>query len=93
MPSVTKTITSANIFSDALDVHQYGNYVNVSITGTFTANVVVQRSFDGGVTWLDRATYTTAKEDTLMEIEPSLYRIGVKTGGFTSGSVSVRLGV
>ena len=97
MGSVTKAITGQNSFSDPIDVHgssrnvRYGQF-NVSIWGTFVANITLQRSFDGGTTWLDVISYSAPIEDAGTEVEPALYRIGVKTGGFTSGTVNVRIG-
>lgn len=95
--AVTKTITAANSFSDPLDVqggHENvrGGGFNVSVSGTFVATVTLQRSFDGGTTWLDVATYTSPAEAVGFEPEGCLYRIGVKTGDFVSGSINVRVG-
>ena len=94
---VDATITAENNFTDAIvpmkKVNSVG-YFNISVEGTFSANVVLQRSFDKGVSWYDVATYTAATETYKEDPEVGvLYRIGVKTGGFTSGSVYVRIGV
>ena len=85
----TAAITAENTFTTGV---KYTGHFNLSIWGTFVATVFVQRSFDGGTTWLDVASYTTAIEDYGFEQEDAMYRIGVKTGGFTSGTVNVRLG-
>lgn len=69
----------------------YGRF-NLSISGTFVATVTLQRSFDQGSTWLDVATYSVAAEDRGEEIEEGvLYRLNVKTGAYTSGTVVGRL--
>ena len=94
MAFTTKAIAAADSWSDAVAVTPAkGTFFNVSIWGTFTATVTLQRSFDAGTTWLDVATYTTSKEEVRQEPEGALYRLGCKTGQFTSGPVNVRLGV
>ena len=93
MPSVTKAITAQNSFTDAINLGpSIGRNFNVSIWGTFSATVVLQRSFDQGTTWLDIIAYSEPIEDSGLECESAQYRIGVKTGGFTSGTVNVRIG-
>jgi hypothetical protein len=57
-----------------------------------TATVSVQRSPDG-INWFDVNTYTAPIEGTGFDPEFNFYRIGVKTGDYTSGTVDVRLGV
>lgn len=81
-------ITAQNTFTTAV---QLEGYFNVSISGTFTATVTLQRSFDNS-TWRDVDSWTAPAEEVGMEPEICWYRIGVKTGNFTSGTVSVRLG-
>ena len=85
---VTKTITAQNTFSDAV---QLTGYFNLSISGTFSASVVVQRS-NNNSTWRDVDTFTEPTEVVGMDPEVMWYRVGVKTGAFTSGSVVVSLG-
>ena len=86
----TKAITAQNEFTETLNVE--GN-MNLSIYGTWSGTVTVQRSFDGGVTWLDVNAYTTNIETSGFESESQvLYRVGIKTGDFTSGVCNVRLG-
>ena len=96
MPNLSKAITAQNVWTDPVSVNApesaRGNDFNVSIWGTFVATVTVQRSFDQGATWLDVASYTAPIEDIGFEPEAAMYRIGVKTGGFTSGTVNVRIG-
>lgn len=85
----SKTITAQNTFTDPV---QLTGYFNLSISGTFVATVTVQRSFDEMVTWNDVDTFTSPAEEYGMETEVCWYRAGVKTGAFTSGSITVRLG-
>ena len=94
----TKTITAENQWTGTLDLLGFFNY---SGQGTFVATITLQRSFDEGVTWEDVDTNTVAF--SLVGFEPMMpfkfskphvkYRLGVKTGEFTSGSISVRLGI
>ena len=85
----TATITAQNTFTDAWNVQ--GRF-NISISGTWVGTVTVQRSFDQGGTWHDVATYTGNTQTT--GNEPSakvVWRIGIKTGEYTSGSAVVAL--
>lgn len=81
-------ITAADTYTDPCRLE---GYFNVSIGGTFSATVTVQRSVDA-VTWVDVDTWTAPAEDYGFEPENMYYRIGVKSGAFTSGSVTVRIG-
>ena len=65
---------------------------SVSVSGTFSATVTLQRSFDNGSTWLDVTTYTSENEDTRLDATFGiLYRIGCKNGEYTSGTVNLIL--
>jgi hypothetical protein len=87
MPTVTKSITAQNTFSDALEL--VGHF-NLSISGTFVATVTVQRSFNG-TDWFDVDTFTAPIETYGFDPSQCSYRAGVKTGAFTSGTVVVSL--
>jgi len=87
---VEKEVTAQNTFSDGL--YTEGAF-NLSISGTFSATVTVQRSFDQGSTWRDVDTFTAPIETYGTDPEPVVvYRAGVKTGDFTSGTVNIRIG-
>jgi hypothetical protein len=87
MAKAIATITAENSFTDPPIIP-----INMSISGTFVATVVLQRTFDGGRNWLDVESFTEPAERQISEPEPGvLYRLGVKTGGFTSGTIYVRL--
>ena len=86
---VVGAIVAEDTFSNPLSIR--GGQFNFSLWGTFVATVVVQRSFDGGTTWLDVDTFTAPTEEVGMEATGALYRAGVKTGAFTSGTANVRL--
>ena len=87
--TVTGLIDGEDQYTGALFVTS--KLFNFSLWGTFVATVVVQRSFDGGTTWLDVDTFTAPTEEVGMEATGALYRAGVKTGAFTSGTANVRL--
>ncbi|MDX0455480.1 hypothetical protein GOC72_18670 [Sinorhizobium medicae] len=82
-------ITAANTFTSSILV-QAGQTFDVSVSGTFVASAVVQRSKDG-VTWLDVETFTAPAQKSGVSGSAWYYRIGVPTGGFTSGTVVVDL--
>lgn len=87
---VEKEVTAENTFSDGL--YTEGAF-NLSISGTFVATITVQRSFDQGSTWRDVDTFTAPIETYGTDPEPVVvYRAGVKTGDFTSGTVNIRIG-
>jgi hypothetical protein len=90
MNSKTAAIEAENAFTVP---HWIGSGpFNISVWGTFVATVTVQRSFDDGATFRDVASFTEATEEAGFEPEGTLYRIGVKTGDYTSGTVNVRIG-
>lgn len=94
---VQQVISGANLFTEAVlprKVSRFPGYMNISISGTFVGTVMLQRSFDKGVTWLDHTSYTVTTETSLSDQEIGVYyRLGIKTGGYTSGSATCRLGV
>jgi hypothetical protein len=85
---VTASIIAQNTFSDAVRLE---GYFNISLSGTWVATATVQRSIDNS-TWVDVKTYTLNAEEVGFEPEFMWYRVGVKTGAYTSGTVVVRLG-
>lgn len=80
-------ISAANTFTTPVLV-QGGETFDISISGTFVATVVVQRSKDA-VSWLDVESFTAAAEKTGVSGSAWYYRLGVKTGGYTSGTAVV----
>lgn len=87
---VTKDVSAENTFSDGLYV--VGDF-NLSISGTFVGTITVQRSFDQGSTWRDVDTFTAPIETAGSDPEPVVvYRAGIKTGEYTSGTASIRIG-
>ena len=85
----SKNISAENTFTGNKEV--YGP-CDISISGTFEATVTLQRSFDEGSTWLDVDTWTAPAESYFTEKRQNvLYRIGIKTGDYTSGTAKVLL--
>lgn len=84
----SKSISAQNTWTDPV---QLQGFFNIGISGTFVATVTVQRSIDNS-TWFDTDTFTSPSQDWGLEPEVMWYRIGVPTGGYTSGTVVVRIG-
>lgn len=92
---VSVVVTAQNQFSSSIQVTGVGTNRDISVvrTGTFVANVVVQRSSDNA-SWITVQTYTTASTDTYndaLDNQIQYYRIGVATGGYTSGTATCSL--
>ena len=88
MANVTKSIGAQNTFTDKIRLNAD---FNVSISGTWAGTVTLQRSFNGGA-FVDVETFTANAEQTGKEVEGGIdYRIGIKTGEYTSGTAEVRL--
>ena len=94
MSAVTASLTAENTFTDWYS-SRYDNadgYLNLSVSGTWVGTITVQRSFDGGVTPLDVEQYTSNIEKYVQDFETGVvYRIGFKTGEFTSGTAVCRV--
>lgn len=90
----TASITAQNTFTDPIVVGE-GDYIDVAIAGTFSATVTVQRrrSDYNSNAWNDMpTTYTAATQTVIGPVASNWeYRIGVKTGDFTSGTAIVAL--
>jgi len=84
-----RTLTGENQFTDPASII---GYFNISISGTWDGTITAQRSFDDGSTWFDVATWTANTQEYGFEPERGVqYRIGMKLGGYTSGSPVLRL--
>lgn len=89
---VTKSISTANDFTDTIEVTgaDSSRVINIVVTGTFSATWHLQRSFDGGSSWLDVTSGTTTTSTSFndgLTNSTVLYRLGVKTGNYTSGTL------
>jgi hypothetical protein len=91
---VTLSASGENQFTSEITVEGTEREFEVVITGTWTATVTLQRSFDEGVTWRDYTTYTTNTTTTVndgLTNQLVWYRIGVITGDYTSGTAELTL--
>ena len=87
---VEKDISAEDTFSDGIYVE--GDF-SFSISGTFVGTVTVQRSFDAGSTFRDVDSFTAPIETAGYDGELIVvYRAGIKTGDYTSGTASIRIG-
>ncbi len=87
--AVTRSITGENLFTDPVKLT---GFFNISLSGTWSATVTVQRSFDKGSTWFDVETFVSNTQEYGFEPESGVYyRVGVKTGNFSSDTVVARL--
>lgn len=82
-------ITTSNVFTDPVLVQAEDTF-DISISGTFVANVVVERSKDT-VTWRTLETFTAPVEKAGRGGSAWYYRVGVPAAGYTSGTVVAEL--
>jgi hypothetical protein len=95
--TVTESVTAENTFTGAIRVTgvSASRVFTIIRSGTWVATVTLQRSLDSDSgPWEDVTTYTTnatiTYDDTL-DNQIAWYRIGVKTGDFTSGTAVLTL--
>ena len=94
---VTASVTAENVFTSAILVTGTGTQRPFTVirSGTWVATVTLQRSLESADgPWVDVTTYTTngtVSFDDGLSNQDAHYRIGVKTGGFTSGTVELEL--
>jgi hypothetical protein len=94
---VEADITAQNTFTNAIEVTGVDNQRVFSVVraGTWSATVTLQRSLESeDGPWTDVTTYTTNATVTFddgLDNQIAWYRIGVKTGDFTSGTAELEL--
>ena len=87
------TVTADNTFTDAITVNK--DYFEIIVSGTFSATITVQEQPSEGAAWIDIKQYTEADlpirkvSNTIRR--KSNFRIGVKTGDFTSGTINLEI--
>ncbi len=90
--TVASNIAAQNTFTSSIRVSGTGSsrVFTVNISGTWTATVVLQRSIGDDENWEDTGTTYTANTVATFDDELSnqivYYRLGIKTGGYTSGT-------
>jgi hypothetical protein len=96
--SFTATGQSESFRPDLRSIHMLGATFNISIWGTFTGTIDLERSFDDGSTWLKcsrdsagtSASFTAAASVVVEEPEAGvLYRLNCTA--YTSGTINYRL--
>lgn len=90
------SFTGANQFSENIKVTGVGTTRDLSVvrSGTWSATITLQRSIGEPGTWVDVATFTsngTATYNDALDNQIIYYRIGIKTGNYTSGTADVAL--
>lgn len=94
--TVTASITAENTFTSSILVIGTGDarWISIIITGTFTATITRQYSTDN-VNFFDADPSYSAPTSTSvvdgLDNQIMYYRIGVKTGNYTSGTVNVTM--
>lgn len=94
----TTSASSADVYTDGIKVTGSGGSArtfNIQVSGTFTATVTLQESSGNENNYTDTATsYTAAANvnyDDNKDNETWYYRLGVKSGDYTSGTVTMTL--
>ena len=86
---VEATLVAENTFTDEIAIHDNLNY---SVQGINGDTVTLQRSYDDGVIWKDVVSVTEDTEGVYYETEMGvIYRLGIKTGGYSAGTVLARI--
>lgn len=94
---VSSALSAENTFSDPIRVVgiDTGRVFSIVITGTFVGTVTVQYSVGAIGAWVDLATTYTAPVSTSyddgQDNQIIFYRIGIKTGDYTSGTATCAL--
>jgi len=95
----TASLTAQNTFTDWLATPKKSQggagYIDLAITGTWEGTITVQKRYDRGGVYTDPIDVKEYTENVAELIEDHVwkveYRIGFKTGDFTSGTAIVRL--
>jgi len=92
-----RTATSSDIATDGIKVYGVRNAertFQVEITGSFTATITLQRSSGNENSYSDFRTYTAPVVEAIddnLDNETWYYRLIVKAGAYTSGTVNMRI--
>lgn len=90
--TTSANVAAQNTFCEDAEF-DYRRPFNLSVSGTWAGTVTLQRSFDNGSTWVDVWSTTSNVETAVESIESGvLYRLGIKSGNYTSGTAVCRLG-
>lgn len=94
--AVAQNVAAANAWTDSIKVEgaDAARIFGITITGVWVATVTLQRSVGVVGNWKDVINYTTNQSITLddaLRNQTVYYRIGVKTGNYTSGTVILEM--
>lgn len=94
--TVTASLSGADQFTDEIRVTGIDDQrkFQLTITGTWTASVTLQYSVGAPGSWVDVATYTTNQAltyDDTFDNQIIYYRLGIKSGNYTSGTAVATL--
>jgi hypothetical protein len=96
--TVLKSISAADVYSNEIRVSgiETARIFALAITGVWVATVTLQRSPGAPGSWTDVTSYTTNQAisvDDGFDNQIIYYRIGIKTGSYTSGTAAVTLSI
>lgn len=86
---VSRSVTAADQWTDPLRLFQR-ELADISVSGTFSATVTLQRRVDGA-NWRDVKEYDGPAEDVMEAGGLQDVRIGVAPGEFSSGTAVVSI--
>lgn len=96
--TVTSDFSSDNVFTDPIRVAgtEEARRFSILVTGTFVATLTLQYSLDEAATWIDYAgtSITTPVSTNLQDGADNqivYWRIGIKSGDYTSGTATASL--
>lgn len=96
--TVSTAISSQNTFTNSVRVTGVGDAsrtFTITITGTWVGTATLQRSVGNDTTWEDTTTTYTANTSTTyadqLDNQIVYFRIGFKTGNYTSGTATMTL--
>jgi WD40 repeat protein len=94
--SVSINLSGVNQWSNPIKVTGVGTArkFSIEITGTFSANIRLQKSLSAPDNWVNVSVYTVATSTTKsdgLDNQVIYYRIGIDTGDYTSGSAVATL--
>lgn len=96
--SASANLTAENTFTDPIRINGVdgARVFAVIITGTFVATVTLQYSVGAVGSWVDTATGswtapTSVSYDDTLDNQIIYYRLGIKTGGYTSGTAALTI--
>lgn len=94
--TVTRSIGAADLYSDPIRVSGIGagRSFGITITGTWSATITLQRSVGAPGAWVDVTSYVASTSTSIsdgLDNQIIFYRIGIKPAGYTSGTATVLL--